>query len=214
MPAFDTTRVASAVINQARQDGKLPGPVERLFGYNAKGRDLYPQPIFLKEQVDRKLTEAGNILQLCNQLAHTCSTHSRKAICLNGAGMTKSKSFEPHKEATLQEYSKTLARYLAFLESSWLELRATLSERLSTSECTVVAFLLHEAAHNPAFKDPDVFQHHAMQLQRVLRGLALEQVNSGSVELVEAVEWVNPTNQTFSFFPLYAVYKQVSIQTN
>jgi hypothetical protein len=54
------SRVASAAVEQANQDRKLPGPVERLFGFHAKGTSLFSDgPAFTNKMWRTKSPVAG-----------------------------------------------------------------------------------------------------------------------------------------------------------
>ncbi len=83
--------------------------------------------------------------------------------------MEKRNAFDEHQDTTVKDYSKTLASFLAFLLEIHITFEEAVKEPLGVSEASVVKFLLHEAAHNKLYKNPDKMQHCAMHIQRAFR---------------------------------------------
>jgi hypothetical protein len=90
---------------------------------------------------------------------------------INRAGLEKINAFDEHEDKTVKEYSTTLASFLAFLVEVHKTFAEAVKEPLGSSDATVVQFLLHEAAHNPLYKNPDKMQHCAMHIQRAYRSV-------------------------------------------
>jgi hypothetical protein len=95
--------------------------------------------------------------------------HFRQDVMINRAGMEKRDAFDEHADATVKEYSKTLASFLAFLGEEHKTFEEAVKEPLGSSDAAVVQFLLHEACHNARYKNPDHMQHCAMHIQRAYR---------------------------------------------
>ena len=78
-----------------------------------------------------------------------CPLHVCQAVMINAIGGKKSRVFGVHQAATVAEYSKTYARFLAFMKKSGVDVVDAIVEELDgASQCIVTKFLLHEAAHN------------------------------------------------------------------
>jgi hypothetical protein len=204
---FIVSRISASITAAAENDGKLPGNFERIHKFGEKGLAMFQVKIFDEAAVDNCADAAAQLMRSLNELPSECPQHALQAICINGAGGPKKRPFSAHQDHTVQEYSRTVAKFMAFVNATTQEtLESIVCNPLGSNESIVAKFLLHEAAHNVDFKNPDVFQHCGMQLQRMLRGIALQKFRNG-MELAQACRLVNPTVLEYSFFPLFAMTK-------
>ncbi len=109
-------RITNDVIAAAQQDATLPSLMERLYALAARGKALFPHPVYTEAQVEGHLEAASAMLDRCNELARVCPQHSCQAVMINAIGAEKSNIFSVHQPATIADYAKTLARFLAFLQ--------------------------------------------------------------------------------------------------
>ncbi len=207
---MNLSRIGAAISTAAAHDAILPSLMERLYSLSADGRKMFAQPLFSEDDVAKCMAEATKALELCNEMARSCPMHTCQAIMINSIGLKKSRIYLEHQAATVLMYAQTLARLLAFLKASGETLEDAIAEELDGSkECTVTRFLMHEAAHNIKYQDPDKFQHGAMHLQRVWRGLILEGVHLKKLPLTEATRMVDPSVPAYSFYALFTMYTTI-----
>ena len=90
--------------------------MERLYALAERGKVLFALPVYTKAQADSHLEAANAMLERCNNMARVCPQHSCQAVMINAIGAEKSTIFSVHQAATVADYAKTLARFLAFLE--------------------------------------------------------------------------------------------------
>ena len=109
-------RNTTDVIAAAQQDATLPSLMERLYALAARGKVLFAHPVYTEAQADFQLEAANAMLERCNELARVCPQHSCQAVMINAIGAEKSNIFSVHQPATIADYAKTLARFLAFLK--------------------------------------------------------------------------------------------------
>ena len=204
---FKVSRISASITAAAENDCKLPATFERIHKFGEKGLAMFPVKVFNEAAAGNCSDAAQELMSSLNQLSSQCAMHALQAICINGAGGPKKRPFATHQDHTVQEYARTVANFMAFVNATTQEtLESIVCNPLGSNESTVAKFLLHEAAHNVDFKNPDVFQHCGMQLQRMFRGIALRQFRNG-MELAQACRLVNPTVCEYSFFPLFAMTK-------
>ncbi len=109
-------RITTDVIAAAQQDATLPSLMERLYALAARGKALYTHPVYTEAEAESLLEAAKAMLERCNELARVCPQHSCQAVMINAIGAEKSNIFSVHQPATISDYAKTLARFLAFLQ--------------------------------------------------------------------------------------------------
>lgn len=109
-------RIVTDVVAAAQQDATLPSLMERLYALAERGKVLFEHPVYTGAQADYHLEEANAMLERCNELARVCPQHSCQAVMINAIGAEKSNIFSVHQPATIADYAKTLARFLAFLK--------------------------------------------------------------------------------------------------
>lgn len=90
--------------------------MERLYAFAERGKVMFALPVYTKAQADSHLEAANAMLERCNHMARVCPQHSCQAVMINAIGAEKSTIFSVHQAATVADYAKTLARFLAFLE--------------------------------------------------------------------------------------------------
>lgn len=204
---FIVTRISACITAAAENHCKLPATFERVYKFGEKGLAMFPVKVFNEAAAGNFSHDAQDLMRSVNELPSQCTMHALQAICINGAGGPKKRPFATHQDHTVQEYARTVANFMAFVNATTQEtIESIVCNPLGSNESTVAKFLLHEAAHNANFKNPDVFQHCGMQLQRMFRGIALRQCQNG-MELAQACRLVNPTVCEYSFFPLFAMTK-------
>ncbi len=204
------SRIGAAISAAAAFDVILPSLMERLYSLSADGREMFAQPLFSEDDVAKCMAEATKALERCNELARLCPMHTCQAIMINSIGLKKSRIYLEHQAATVVVYAQTLARLLAFLMASDAKLEDAIAEEIDGSkECTVTRFLMHEAAHNIKYQDPDKFQHGAMHLQRVWRGFVLEGVYLKKIPMSVATKMVDPSVPAYSFYALSTMYTSI-----
>lgn len=147
--AFEPRRVAQSVISAAKNDEHLPSAFERKYQFAAKGKNMYPNPVFNDQDVQTELASALSWMELFNSLATTSVLHNLQGVMINSMGTQKRRPYMQHQEATVKEYARTLAAFLAFLYATGVSFQEAVEEPLvGNRECTVTRFLLHECQHN------------------------------------------------------------------
>lgn len=146
---FAPIRIAQSVISAARNDENLPSAFERKYQFAARGKLLHPNPVFNDQDVQTELASALSWMEHFNSLATTSALHNLQGVMINSMGTQKRRPYMTHQEATVKEYARTLAAFLAFLFATGVSFQDAVKEPLvGHQECTVLSFLLHECQHN------------------------------------------------------------------
>ncbi len=146
---FEPKRVAQLVISAAKHDEHLPSAFERKYAFAAKGKHLYPIPVFNDQDVQTELASALSWMEHFNSLATTSALHNLQGVMINSMGTQKRRPYMKHQDATVKEYARTLAAFFAFIFATGVAFKDAVTEPLvGGQECTVLRFLLHECQHN------------------------------------------------------------------